>query len=102
MKKREVFRGHEGATFIFENFVKNSADKIAKELGLTKGRNKQGQYIIWDTVIEKIAEKMVSSKYKDSLSERSLKQIVQKAHPKADNEKLIKALERNLLIIKIR
>lgn len=99
--KREIFRGHEGATFIFENFVKNSADQIAKKFSLPPGRKKNGQYIIWDTVIEKIAEKMVTGKYKDRISESSLKNIVSQAHPQIDSEQLIKELDRNLLVIKI-
>lgn len=101
-KKQEIFKGHEGATYIFENFVKNSADRIARQFNLPPGKNSSGQYVIWDTIIEKIAEQMVASrKQKDRISSKKLDCIVREVYPKIDGKKFIKALERNLLITKI-
>jgi hypothetical protein len=99
---KEVFRGHEGATYIFENFVESVADQIAGEFNLPPGKNSKGEYIIWDTVIKKIAEEMVGGrKNKDRISESKLYKIVKKAHPGIDSKKLLKSLEKNLLIARI-
>ncbi len=75
---RQAFRGHEGSTYIFEQFVKNGADNIAKELGLPSGRDKQGQYVIWDTVIDRIAEHMARARgFGSRISERSVLSIIE-------------------------
>lgn len=101
-KKRQSFRGHEGATFIFETFTKFASDKIAKEFGLPKGKNSKNEYVIWDTVIEKIAEVMVRKKFnKDLISPHEIKRIIKNAHPTVDPEKMLQSLERNTLITKI-
>jgi len=101
-KKKQSYKGHEGATFIFESFVKYSADKIAKEFGLPKGKNSKQEYVIWDTVIEKIAEVMVRKRTrKDVIYEPELKRIIRNAHPEVDASKMVQSLERHTLITQI-
>ena len=99
-KPKQIFRGHEGATYIFENFIKNTADKIAVKFNMSSGRNKNGAYFIWDTIIKKIAEKMIShNNYR--ISENEIKNIIKTQHPSVDYNKFIIELEKSLLISKI-
>lgn len=100
-QSKQVFRGHEGATYIFETFVKHTADRIAKELGLPPGRNKRNEYVIWDTVIEKMAARMVSTQIKERISETALKKILGGSHPEVPEGAFIRSLERNLLVTKV-
>ena len=100
LKKIKPIRGQVGFTHVFEEYVKNAADQIAKECDLPKGRNKKGEYIIWDTVIEKIAEQMVKLNA-DRIAENELIDLVKKAHPSIDHSNLIKEMERNLLLVKV-
>jgi hypothetical protein len=95
-KQRQVFRGHEGATYIFESFVDGVSKKIAKQFNIPNSLGKN----IWDTIIEKIAERMVD-KNDDRISEDELIALVKKAYPLIDHGNLIKELERNLLIVKV-
>ena len=95
-KQRQVFRGHEGATYIFESFVDGISNKIAKQFNIPNSPGKN----IWDTIIEKIAERMVD-KNDDRISEDELIALVKKAYPLIDHGNLIKELERNLLIVKV-
>ncbi len=99
-KPKHIFRGHEGATYIFENFVKNTADKIAGKFNISSGRNRNGDYFIWDTIIKKIAEKMISNN-NDRISENEIKNIIKTQHPSVDYNKFIIELEKSLLISKI-
>lgn len=99
-KQRQVFRGHEGATYIFEHFVKSVADKIADNFKLPKGRDKNGNYVIWDTIIEKCAATMVEQN-NDKISEEKLNEIVKKEYPSINSRDFIKELERNSLLIKV-
>lgn len=95
-KQKEIFRGHEGATYIFESFVDSVSKKIAKQFSISNSPSKN----IWDTIIEKIAERMVD-KNDDRIAEDEVIALVKKEHPSIDHSKLIKELERNLLIVKI-
>ncbi len=95
-KQKQIFRGHEGATYIFESFVDSVSQKIAKRFGISSGARKN----IWDNVIEKIAAEMVN-KNDDRIPEEQVFAIVNNAYPSVDNGKLIKELERNLLIVKV-
>jgi chromosomal replication initiation ATPase DnaA len=72
-KQRQVFRGHEGATYIFESFVDGVSKKIAKQFNIPNSPGKN----IWDTIIEKIAERMVD-KNDDRISEDELIDLVKK------------------------
>lgn len=99
-KQKQIFRGHEGATYIFENFVKSVADRIATQFNLPQGRNRQGDYVIWDTVIEKVAAEMIDQS-DDRISEDKLIDITKTAYPSIDHSNFIKGLERNLLLVKV-
>lgn len=99
-KPKQIFRGHEGATYIFENFVKSIADRIATQFNLPKGRMKNGDYVIWDTVIEKVAEEMVEQNV-DRISEEKLINITAVSHPNITISDLITALEKNLILVKV-
>ena len=98
-KPKAVYRGHEGATYIFEHFIKSIADKIAAKYKLPKGKTKNG-YVIWDTVIEKMAERMVDENT-DRLSEVKVIDIIGKAYPKIKADKFLKDLESNMLVVKV-
>ncbi len=98
--QKPVFRGHEGATYIFENFIKFASRNIVKQFALPKGRNKKGDYVIWDTIIEQIAHDMVSRR-SDRITDKELIRIVANAYPTVDCNALISALEKQLLLVKV-
>lgn len=95
-QQKQVFRGHEGATYIFESFVDNVSKRIAKQFNIPNSPGKN----IWDTIIEKIAERMVE-KNDDRITEDEVVALVKHRHPSIDHSALIKELERNLLIVKV-
>lgn len=95
-KQKQIFRGHEGATYIFESFVDGVSRKIAKQFGISTEAGKN----IWDTVIEKIATEMVNQN-DDRISEDQVIGLVKEAYPSIDYDKFIKELEKNLLIVKV-
>jgi len=95
-KQKQVFRGHEGATYIFESFVDNVSENIAKQFNIPNSPGKN----IWDTVIEKIAERMVELNA-DRIAEDEVIDLVKNKHPSIDHSNLIKELERNLLLVKV-
>ncbi|MEA1925782.1 MAG: ATP-binding protein, partial [Patescibacteria group bacterium] len=94
-KQKQIFRGHEGATYIFESFVDSVSKRIGKQFNIPNGAGKN----IWDTVIEKIAAEIVN-KSDDRISEDDVIALVKKAHPSIDHSAFIKELEKNLLIVK--
>jgi hypothetical protein len=94
--QKQVFRGHEGATYIFESFVDSVSKKIAKQFNIPNGSGKN----IWDMIIEKIAAEMVD-KNNDRVSENQVVALVNNAYPSVNCGNLIKELERNLLIVKV-
>ncbi len=101
IKKKKPFRGQVGLTHIFESFVKEAADKVAAKLGLKTGRNTKGQYFVWDTVIEKIAEEM-AKKNQDRIPEDDLVRIIQESHPEInDIPAFIIQLEKSMLITRV-
>lgn len=95
-KQKQIFRGHEGATYIFETFVDSVSKRISKQFRIPSGAGQN----IWDAVFEKIAARMVE-KNDDRISEDQVFTIVKNAYPSIDHSLLIKELERNLLIVKI-
>jgi hypothetical protein len=95
-KSKQIFKGHEGATYIFESFVDSVSKKIMKQFGIVRS----GDNSIWDRVIEKIAEEMVKSNA-ESISEAQLRVIVQTAFPNINLNAFIQELERNLLVVKV-
>jgi chromosome condensin MukBEF MukE localization factor len=98
---KQIFRGHEGFTYIFEQFVKAVSRKLEEELGIDHGPKKN----IWDTVIEKLAEAIAERMINDSIdriSESDLVGIITTSHPSISNPRaLIQSMERNLLIAKV-
>ncbi len=74
-KNKQIFRGHEGATYVFEAFVDSVSKKITKQFGISNTGNNN----IWDRVIEKIAEEMVNSN-DERISENQLLTIVQNGY----------------------
>ena len=95
-KNKQIFRGHEGASFIFETYIDKISKSIENYFNIDHGAGKN----IWDTIIEKIAMKMVA-KNVDRISEIELKEIVASSHPKINHSNLINALEKNFLLDKI-
>jgi len=95
-KQRQVFRGQEGTTYIFESFVDGVSKKIAKQFQISNSSGKN----IWDKIIEKIAERMVA-KNDDRISEDEVVDLVKNAYPLIDHSNLIKEMERNLLLVKV-
>lgn len=98
-KPKAIYRGHEGATYIFEHFVKSIADKLVARYKLPKGKTKDG-YAIWDPIIERMAERMVMQNH-DRLAEDETIAIVNKAYPKVNPSNLLKDLETNMLVVKV-
>lgn len=94
-KNKQIFKGHEGATYIFEAFVDRVSKKILKQFGIINSKNNS----IWDHIIEKIAEEMVNGN-KESISEDQLNAIVEATYSSIDQHTFIQELERNLLIVK--
>ncbi|QSR86961.1 ATP-binding protein [Candidatus Methylacidiphilum infernorum] len=95
-EQKQVFRGHEGATYIFESFVDAVSKKIANKFKIPNSPGKN----IWDTIIEKIAEAMVEKNI-DRIAEDEVVAIVKREHSSIDHNDLIKEMERNLLIFKV-
>jgi len=95
-KQRQIFRGHEGATYIFETFVDSVSKRLSKQFGISNSPTKN----VWDTVIEKIAEKMVNQS-DDRITEEKVVTIVKTAYPSIDYDHFIKELDRNLLLVKV-
>lgn len=91
-KQKQIFRGHEGATYIFEAFVDSVSKRLSNEF---KIRNN-----VWDTVIEKVAEEMVKQG-NDRLAEETVIEIVTGAYPSINYSHFIKELDRNLLLVKV-
>lgn len=100
-KGKPIFKGHEGATYIFESFVKNAANKIADKFSIPRGKASKNGYVIWDTVIEKMASEMVENK-DDRISEKRLFEIVQNVYPKINHGDFIAELEKSFLLEKVR
>lgn len=98
-KKKQIFRGHEGATYIFESFILNATNIIAKKFKIQKNRFKSSAYRIWNEIIKGIASEMVNQN-DERISEEKLNKIIQKTYPKVDVGKFVQALESNMLIVK--
>ena len=98
-KKKQIFRGHEGATYIFESFVLNATNIIANKFKIQKNRFKSSAYRIWNEIIKGIASEMVNQN-DERISEEKLNKIIQKTYPKVDVGKFVQALESNMLIVK--
>lgn len=95
-KEKQIFRGHEGATYIFETYIDSISKPIEKSFNIESGPKKN----IWDTIIEKIAEEMVAQDGK-RITEEKLTDIIKQSHPSVDISKLTRVLEGNMLIVKV-
>lgn len=93
---REIFRGHEGSTYIFEAFVDNVAKKISKKFKITTISNKD----IWNAVIKNIAEYMANNDASVIPGDKLL-EVVKAAYATIDSEKFILELERNMLLFRL-
>ncbi len=93
---KEIFRGHEGFTYIFEKFVDNVAKEIETKFNIPHSSRKN----IWDSVIEKVAEEMVNHNT-DRITQEKLFKIIKSAYPDIEVNELIKELDRNLLLVKV-
>ena len=93
---RQIFRGHEGATYIFESVVKSISKEITKELNIPNKPRRS----IWNTIIKEIAARMVEQK-KDRISEEQLIPLLKKSYPEIEPDNFIKTLERNMLLVKV-
>ncbi|MDD3772674.1 MAG: ATP-binding protein [Weeksellaceae bacterium] len=98
--KKQIFRGHEGATYIFESFIINATEIIAKEFKIQKNRFKNPAYRIWNEIIKEIANEMVNQN-DERIPEEKLNEIIQKTYSQVDVGKFAKALESNMLILKV-
>jgi len=99
-KKKQIFRGHEGATYIFESFVLNATNIVAKEFKIQKGRFKSPAYHIWSEIIKEVACEMVNQN-DERIPEKKLNEIIQKTYPQVDVGKFAQALESNMLVVKV-
>jgi len=99
-KKKQIFRGHEGATYIFESFVLNATNIIAKKFNIQKSKFKSPAYRIWNEIIKEIASEMVNQS-DEKISEVKLNEIIQKTYPQIDIGKFVQALETNMLVVKV-
>lgn len=95
-RQKQIFRGHEGATYIFEAFVDSVSKRLLKQFGISNGSGKN----VWDAVIEKIAEEMVNQS-DNRVLEGQVVTVVKNAYPSIDYDNFIKELERNLLLVKV-
>ncbi|MDA7705609.1 hypothetical protein N8772_03955 [Rickettsiales bacterium] len=100
-KKKQVFRGHEGATYIFESFILNSTEIIADKFSIKKGKDKDPKRNVWNGIIKEIASEMINGQNYDRISEEKLNDIIYRAYPEINIGEFSKALEDNMLIIKV-
>lgn len=91
--KQDIFRGHEGSTYIFESFV----DKVSKSLESKYKLKNKTNYDIWNSITKPMAKLMVE-KNRDRISELDLHNIILATHTHVDPVLLIMDLERSLLI----
>lgn len=94
-QKKQIFRGHEGATYIFESFVKNVSGEIIKKFELPNRREE-----IWNTVIKEMASEMVRENT-NKVPENLVINLIKASYPSKDHFQLVKELERSSLIEKI-
>ncbi len=99
-KNKQIFRGHEGATYIFESFILNATDIIAKEFKIEKGRFNSPAYRIWSEIIKEIASEMVNQN-DERIPEEKLNGNIKKTYPQVNIGKFAQALESNMLVMKV-
>jgi hypothetical protein len=92
---KQVFKGHEGATFIFETFVDSVSKRVEKQFKI----NQPPLRDVWNGVIKPLAQIMVEQNT-SSVSEGQLIGIVKSSYPLINHNLFILELERNLLLTK--
>jgi hypothetical protein len=93
---RQLFRGHEGSTSIFEDFIKGVSEEIGKDFKIGSSGD------VWVKLIKPLAEAMVNSRGdKDKISEDQFKRLLIKELPGVDFALLTSSLEKNHLLIKV-
>jgi len=91
--KQDIFRGHEGSTFIFEAFIDKVSRPLVKKYGLVKKTNLD----IWNSIIKPMAKTMVDIN-SDRISESAVHCIIHASHPQVTPSDLIHDMEKLLLI----
>ena len=91
--EQEIFRGHEGSTFIFESFIDNVSKSLMRNYQLNRKTNPD----VWNAVIKPMAEAMVET-ISDSISEKELENIIIKSYPQVNSSDFVLDMERSLLI----
>lgn len=91
--KQDIFRGHEGSTFIFETFIDKVSRPLVRKYGLVKKTNLD----VWNSIIKPIAKTMVATN-SDRISESALHSIIHASHPHVTPSDLIRDMEKLLLI----
>lgn len=99
-KERQIFRGHEGATYIFESFILNATELIAQKFKIPKGASKSPAYRVWNEIIKEMALEMVEQN-DDRIQEEKLIQIIQKTYPNIESGEFLHTLESHTLIVKV-
>lgn len=94
-KPKQVFKGHEGATYIFESFVDSVSKRISKQFNIPSNKGNS----IWDTIIKNIAAEMVKQN-NDRVTEKQIVDLIKIAYPSISHSDFLMALEKNLLIVK--
>ncbi|EKD96010.1 MAG: hypothetical protein ACD_24C00220G0001, partial [uncultured bacterium] len=93
---KQLFRGHEGSTSIFEDFIKGVSENIGKEFGIGSVDK------VWNKLIKPLAEGMVNNRgHKDKISEDHFKKLLAKELPGVDFGLLTSSLEKNHLLIRV-
>ncbi|MCK9333475.1 MAG: hypothetical protein M0Q19_09955, partial [Candidatus Cloacimonetes bacterium] len=91
--KQDIFRGHEGSTYIFESFIDKVSRPLVRKYGLVKKTNLD----IWNSIIKPMAKTMVANN-SDRISEIDLQSIILASHPQVTPSDLIRDMEKLLLI----
>lgn len=95
-KGKQLFRGHEGSTSIFEDFIKGVSENVGKEFKIGSAGD------VWVKLIKPLAEGMVNGRgNKDKISEGQFKKFLAKELPGVDFVLLTSSLEKNHLLIRV-
>lgn len=95
-KLKQLLRGQEGATHIFEHYIESIAKGIEDEFGIEHGPNRN----IWDLIIDNVAALMVSLST-DALPKGEVIQIIRTQFPQINAAELLKRLEKNNLLVRV-
>ncbi|MBP9036552.1 MAG: hypothetical protein KBG38_01995 [Candidatus Cloacimonas sp.] len=91
--KQDIFRGHEGSTYIFETFIDKVSRPLVRKYGLVKKNNLD----VWNSIIKPMAKTMCANN-SDRISEADLQSIILASHPQVTPSDIILDMEKLLLI----